>query len=156
MQGRPEAAAAVWSWRGGKAEAERAGPADDGRLRLRGALHAGVGGAVGAAIFLLWSPIAGTVVMSIAGAILLAALISPAGAFSLLDRAFAALGFHVARGLTFVLMTAIFYLIFVPFGALFRRGRRDPMKRFHEPEADTYWSPRERGRAGSPSRARQY
>lgn len=155
MQGRPEAAAAVWRWRNDGDPASGAG-LPDGRRRVRGSLQAAVGLGVGATIFLLWSQTAGAVVMGIATLILLAALLSPSGAFALLERAFSTLGAQIARLITFVTMSLIFYLIFAPFGVLTRRGRRDPMRRFYEPDGETYWTPREIGRAGSPSRQRQY
>jgi len=86
------------------------------------------------------------VILTIASIILLAALISPTGLFAGIERGFDALGHAASRLVTLVLLSAIFYSFFLPFGLLFRRGRRDSMKRFYEPEAHTYWSPRERER----------
>jgi len=152
--GRPEAAAAIWQW---QAVRGAAGGKAQGRVRLRGCLQALAGAAVG--LLLYWlsgSRVIATVVLTIAGAIALAALISPGGAYAAIERAFAALGGAVGRAMAALLMPLVFYAVFVPFGLLFRRGRRDSMRRFFEPDAATYWSRRERGRTASASRRRQY
>jgi len=150
--GRPEAAAAIWHWRAAPAEAASAA---SGR-RLRGALQALAGLAVGSVIFAFVSRWAGSVVLTIGSAILLSALLSPDGLYVTIEKAFAALGQWVGRALTWLLLMVIFWLFFVPFGRLFRRGRRDSMTRFYEPEATTYWTGRQRGRSASLSRERQY
>jgi hypothetical protein len=48
----------------------------------------------------------------------------------------------------------IFYLLFAPFGELLRRGRRDRLHRYFEPDAESYWEPHMVIR--SSSRERQY
>ena len=151
--GRAKAAAAIWDWRGDSSQTPAARPS---RTRLRGTLQALAGAGVGALIFARVSWIAGTVVMSIATLILLSALLSPAGLYAGIERLFAALGRRVGAGLTWIVLPLIFYLIFLPFGTLFRSGRRDPMKRFYEADAESYWSPRRVGRSGSAFRTRQY
>ena len=152
-QGRAEAAAAIWDWRGERSQTPEARPS---RPRLRGTLQALVGAGVGTLIFAFVSRIAGTVVMSIATLILLSALLSPTGLYAGIERLFAALGRRIGTGLTWVVLPLLFYLVFLPFGMLFRRGRRDPMKRFYETDAESYWSPRRVGRSGSASHTRQY
>ena len=144
--GRPEAAAAIWSW-----QAEVAAPAEDspGKARLRGALRALVAGLIGALLFFLWSRTVGAVVLGIAGVILASALFSPLGLYTTLERLFAALGRATGRALAWLLLVPIFYLFFLPFGRLFRRGRRDRMKRFYDCEASSYWEPRQARVPGS-------
>jgi hypothetical protein len=155
--GRPEAAAVIWDWRAGSAPAASpAGRSLAGRARVRGSLQALVGLGVGSLIYAFGPPTIGLVVLGIASFIGLSALASPLALFAGIERAFAALGNWVGRGLTWLLLPGIFYLFFVPFHALFRRGRRDAMKRFYEPDAASYWSARERGRAGSTHHERQY
>ncbi len=151
--GRAKAAAAIWDWRG---EHSQTPAARSSRPRLRGTLQALAGAGVGALIFALLSRIAGTVVMSIAAVILLSALLSPAGLYAGIERLFAALGRRVGTSLTWIVLPLLFYLVFLPFGMIFRSGRRDPMKRFYEADAESYWSPRQVGRSGSASRTRQY
>jgi hypothetical protein len=151
-RGRPEAAAAIWTWQG---SAPTAPAPTAGRVRLRGLAQAAVGAAAGAAILAFASRPLGIVVLSIASAIALAALVSPQGLFAGIERAFAALGHQIGRVLTWILLPAIFYLFFVPFSALFRRGRRDSMKRFFDASAQSYWKLRDdAARAGSPAAGR--
>ena len=151
--GRAKAAAAIWDWRGESSQTPAARPS---KPRLRGTLQALAGAGIGALVFTLLSRIAGTVVMSIAAVILLSALLSPAGLYAGIERLFAALGRRGGTALTWIVLPLLFYLVFLPFGMIFRSGRRDPMKRFYEADAESYWSPRKVGRSGSASRDRQY
>ncbi|MEE9608918.1 MAG: hypothetical protein V3U03_14355 [Myxococcota bacterium] len=152
--GRAEASRVVWDWRGERTPKVAAlGP---GRARLRGTLQALAGATVGALIFTFLSRTVGTLVLSIAGLILLSALASPTGLYAAIERLFAALGQRLGSLVSWVVLPLLFYAIFLPFGWLFRRGRRDPMKRFYEADADTYWSPHAGGRTASASRSRQY
>jgi hypothetical protein len=152
--GRPEAAAAIWRW------GEAADPASRGpsaaSLRLRGSLQALLGIAIGAALWTFVSTLAGVIVTCTAGGIGIAALASPCGLFAWIERGFSRLGELLGSGMTAILMPLVFYLIFLPLGISFRRGRRDAMRRFFDPQAPSYWSLREGARAGSRSRRRQY
>ena len=151
--GRPEAAAVIWAWReSGEGEAA----SDASTLRRRGTIQALVGITIGAVLFVFVSRVAGAVVATIGSVILLSALFSPEGLFAAIERGFLAFGHWVGRFLTWVLMSAIFWLFFVPFAFLFRRGRRDTMRRFYEPDAETYWTGREPERSASRSRERQF
>ena len=149
--GRPEAAAAIWSWQEEIAPRVEELPA---KARLRGTLRALVAGVIGALLLLLWSRTVGAVVLGIAGVILASALFSPLGLYSTLERFFAALGRATGRALAWVLLPPIFYFFFLPFGRLLRRGQRDRMKRFYERETPSYWEPREA--RGADSRRRLY
>jgi hypothetical protein len=153
--GRPEAAAAIWD-RGQPRAVDAEAVHGAGRVRLRGSLQAAVALGVAGAFHAFGRPTIALVVASIGSFIGLAALASPLGLFAAIERGFAALGLQVGRVLTWLILPAIFYLFFAPFHLLFRSGRRDAMKRFYEPQAPTYWSPRERGRAGSSHHDRQY
>ena len=137
-RGRPEAAAKIWNWRGTDRPESQSSV---GRIRLRGALQAAAGAGAGVVFFLLGARVLAAVVWTIAAGLLLSALLSPRGLYAAIDRAFRALGRGVGRALSWLLLPAIFYLVFFPFGRLFRRGRRDRMKRAFDPEADTYWLP---------------
>jgi hypothetical protein len=152
--GRPEAAAAIWDRGGPRVASEPAHGA--GRVRLRGALQAAVALGVAGAFQYFGRETIALVVACIGSFIGLAALLSPLGLFAAIERGFAALGLQVGRALTWLILPVIFYAFFAPFHWLFRRGRRDAMTRFYEPQAATYWSSRERGRAGSTHHDRQY
>jgi hypothetical protein len=152
--GRPEAAAAIWNPRG--EASERPTEIASGSARLRGALQALGAGLIAALLFLFLSRLIGCIVGTIAAIILFSALLSPTGLFATIERGFQALGRVTGRALTFVLMSAVFYLVFLPFGLLFRRGRRDAMKRFYDREASTYWEPHSQDRASAEAHLRQF
>ena len=153
-RGRAEAAMAVWTWRehGSPTRSDSSARA----VRLRGAIQGSVGIAIAALVYTFVSHAAGFVIFSIASAITVAALISPTGLFAGIEAAFRATGRALGRLLTWILLSSIFYAFFLPFGALFRRGRRDSMKRFYDPEAPSYWSSREPREAGLDFYKRQY
>ena len=138
--GRPEAAAAIWSWRE-RASAPAPDPARG--ARLRGSLQALAAAAAAAAVLLLWSRGVALVMFGFAALVLVAALLSPGGLYAGLHRLFAATGHLMARLLTWALLAPLFYAFFLPFGLLLRRGRRDRLARRFDPGATTYWEPRD-------------
>ncbi len=148
--GSPEAADAIWDWRReGAAIPEEASPA-----RLRGALQALGGGVFGfVAHSLGWNTIA-LVALSLAGLLLLSLLLSPTGLYTARERLFAATGRAAGRITTWLVMVPLFYLFFLPFGRLLRRGRRDRLKRSFDRAAGSYWQPHPEVTAAS--RERQY
>ena len=44
----------------------------------------------------------------------------------------------------------------MPFGKLFRRGQRDKMRRYYEPDRETYWAPYRPEGAAEPSAEKLY
>ena len=151
--GSQRAAARIWNWR----DESKTPTGDEGvPTRARGVVQALTGAIAGSAIFFFFSRTAAYIVWTIAGLILLSALLSPGGLYARIDRFFLSLGHLLGRAMTWVLMPAIFYGFFVPFGLLFRRGRRDTMKRFYEADLDTYWTDHDPSRSGSDDRRRQY
>ncbi len=136
--GRPEAAEVIWRWR--EPPKKNAEPSAS-KARIKGTIQGGVGLGVAAAIYLLWSQTIGTVVFCISTTILLSALASPLGLYRIIEGVFVSLGNHTGRALTWLTLVPLFYLFFLPFGLLFRRGRRDRMKRFFEPDEQSYWEP---------------
>ena len=86
--------------------------------------------------------------------VLTAAWLSPNGAYAAIQRVVNAVAHAVGVALTFILMTPIFFLFFVPFRALGRRGRRDRLQRaFPHPEAPTFWI--ERAQQPTPETSRR-
>jgi hypothetical protein len=67
-----------------------------------------------------------------------------------------AIGRRIGRALTWLLLVPLFYLFFLPFGLLFRRGRRDRLKRYFDREATTYWETLEGPTAASSSHETQW
>lgn len=137
--GAPSASAAIWRWRAAEAQAEPAAPAP--RVRLRGSLQATAGAAFGLACWWFGARGIATVAFALAGLVLLSALASPTGLYAVLQRFFDASGRVLGRVMSWVVMLPIFYLFFVPFGWLLRRGRRDRLHRSFDAQATTYWEP---------------
>jgi hypothetical protein len=151
--GRPEAAAAIWSWR------ERAPAPDPARgARLRGSLQALATATAASAVMWLGSRGIAQAMFAFAALVLLAALLSPGGLYAGLQRLFAATGQRIGRILTVALLVPLFYAFFVPFGLLRRRGRRDRLARRFDAGAATYWESRESddSRIASEQLERQY
>jgi hypothetical protein len=135
--GSPEASAAIWHWRA--AEAPAAAPAP--RVRLRGSLQASAGAAFGLACWWYGARGVATVAFSLAALVLVSALASPTGLYAALQRFFDASGRVIGRAMSWIVMVPIFYLFFLPFGRLFRRGRHDRLHRAFDEEAESYWEP---------------
>ena len=152
--GRPEAAAEIWVWR----PAPPPPPPATGRVRIRGALQAAVGLSVAGTLAWFGHRTPALVIGSVASVIGLSAMLSPLGLFAAIEHAFTVLAGWIGKALTWVLLPLIFYVFFVPFSALFRRGRRDAMRRFFDREATSYWTVRGAagGRTASASHERQY
>jgi SNF family Na+-dependent transporter len=115
-----------------------------------------VGLAAGLLLAWLASPRLGLVVASIASLISLAAWISPRGAYARIERAFEALGRGIGSAMSWILMPILFVMIFLPFGVLTRRGSKDPLKRFFEASASSYWKVRDPEREAERSYQRPF
>jgi hypothetical protein len=140
-RGRPEGSAAIWQWR---ERAVASGPSESlHRVRLRGTLRSLILATVGGLLLAWGARRVGFFVVAVASTVLLAALISPRGLFAAIERGLAFLGLQTGRVLTWILLPLVFYGFFVPFALLFRRGRRDSMRRFFDREAASYWLDRE-------------
>ena len=112
--------------------------------------------ALAALLFLYWSETAATVAGFVSALILLSALASPTALYPGLMGIFTRLGVATGEAVTWLLMGIVFYLFFLPFGLLFRSGRRDRLQKATDPAADTYWEEHGGWRSGSPAREKQY
>ena len=136
-QGAQAASAVIWNWQ--DTEITATGPTASS-LRIKGCMQ-GVGGGVVAAVFLYFGlNLMAYIAIGIGTMFTVAALLSPTGVFAMLDRGSSKLGTVLGNSLKWIIMPLIYYALFLPFGKLFRQGRRDALKRFYEPDADTYWS----------------
>jgi hypothetical protein len=143
----------VWSWRpttasGSDDEAER-----QERTRLASAARrqGAIGGAVGltaaaALAFLLHRPGAATLIAAVSLLVALLALAAPLTLYrrlrGLLDR----FGHAVGTAVTWLLMTVLFYLLFLPVGLMLRAMGKLEFTRFADPARASYWTSTE-GRA---------
>ena len=151
--GRPEASAAIWRWQE-RASQSKQPPAMGRSLRASGLVRAAIGIAIGAAFFFLWSKVVAYIAFAVAGSTGMCALVSPNGAYAAIERAMGRFAGLVGQVMTVLLMTPLFYLFFLPFGLMFRRGKRDSMKRFYDSSVETYWTERNDDDTGS--RTRQF
>lgn len=152
--GSAEAARAIWNWRDPRPQG--ASPPPMSRVRVRGSVQAAIVAAVAGVLRLLGLHTASWVVLGAAAFVLVAAIVSPLGLYSALDKATQAIGRRIGRAVTWLLLVPLFYLFFVPFGLLFRRGRRDRLKRYFDPETPSYWEALEGPTASSSSHETQW
>jgi len=154
-RGSPEASAAIWSW-------EDAGPLAGGStgpstasIRIRGVIQGVVTLGVAALFWYFDLPTMAMIAVGLAVIFSLASLLSPHRAYAAIQRGNARLGKWIGDLLNWILLPSIFYLFFLPFGKLFRRGRRDALKRFYESDAESYWIERSEAYT-STSRTKQF
>ncbi|MFQ5415487.1 MAG: hypothetical protein ACE5FL_00415 [Myxococcota bacterium] len=134
--GRPEAAAVIWH-----PDHALTGTETARRARIRGAAQAAVGAAIaGALMFFFDARTLPFIMLGAAGVVFLSAMLSPKGVFSALENLLEAVAGRLGRVVMWISLATIFYVFFVPFGVLFRRGRHDRLKRFFEPDAESYWN----------------
>lgn len=96
----------------------------------------------GGALFFFERPIIASVAWSIGALTLTLGLASPLRAYAGLEKAVAALGRAIGTLLLWLLFTPVFFLFVAPFGLLFKRGARDPLKRRADPDAKSHWRAR--------------
>jgi hypothetical protein len=136
--GRPEAAAEIWA---GQRRARTTDLARD--LRKSGAIRGVVAIALGSLVALvLHRPIVGGVAIAIGALTLGLALLSPTRGYAALSRGVDRVGKAIGVVLTWLLLTPVFLLFFVPFGLLARRGAGDRLGRVLERERPSYWRKR--------------
>ncbi len=152
--GRAEAALAIWNWRDPRPQRSPAPAAS--RVRVRGSIQAAIVAAIGGLLLWLGLRSVAFVMWGAATIVFLAALASPGGVYAFLDGMARAIGTRIGRALTWLLLVPLFYLFFLPFGLLFRRGRRDRLKRYFDSEAPTYWETLEGPTAASSSHETQW
>jgi hypothetical protein len=137
----PEPSDVIWTWR------TVAAGTDSRAQDLRSAHRRGwVGGAVGlTAAGLLWlvfgRPVAASVVAGIGLALTAIALLWPLTLHRTITRALERFARIVASGVTWVLMTLLFYLVFLPLGLFLRTAGKLGITRGGDPKRASYWEP---------------
>jgi predicted membrane channel-forming protein YqfA (hemolysin III family) len=144
--------ALVWNWRAVEGAGDTRAVA---AARRQGATGAAVGLAVAAALaWLLHRPVPALVVAVLSLTVALLALAAPLTLYRRLRGALDRFGHWVGTGVTWLLMTVLFYLLFVPVGLIMRAMGKLAFSRFADPAVDTYWTPTE-GRVHSPGSYRK-
>jgi hypothetical protein len=137
---RPEASAVAWNWR------DRSGVATDSlarearSLRIRGV----VGGVVGLAFATLLYFVGHKVrsaegVAGIAVVLALLALAAPLTAFKKVNHVLEIFARAVAAGVSWVLMTFLFYVVFWPIGLMLRAGNKLAITKGPDRRRPSYW-----------------
>src|SRR6185436_8513368 len=148
--------AVVWDWRGGTNEESRRAQ-EAAEIRRRSLIGAAIGLAVAALVFfLLKKPVAAGVIAAVALLLSLPGLAAPLTAgrsvLRILDRFAHAVGTVV----TWVLMTGLYYLLFLPAGLILRARGKLAITRGFDPRRPSYWtSVEERERARTPESYRR-
>jgi hypothetical protein len=139
VESRPEAAAVAWSWRDRAARAEAASAREAAANRSKGLIGGAVGLCVAALIyFLLHRPGAAEVIAGVALLVALSAVASPLGLFKLLQRGLDVFAHAVGTVLTWVLLTLLYFVVFLPAGLILRRGKLKITRR-PDKHLPTYW-----------------
>lgn len=138
MEPKAEASSVAWSWRD-RAAGNAAVVAREAAANRRKGL---IGGAVGLAVaallyFVFHRTVAAEVIAAIAVAVALLALASPLGAYKTLTRWLDRFAHAVGTAVTWVLMTVLFYLVFLPAGLFLRR--KLGISRNADPRLPSYW-----------------
>ena len=148
-----QASSLVWNWR--PATASGTGDEADRQARTRQASAArrqgAIGGAVGltaaaALAFLLHRPDPAVVVAAVSLLVALVALAAPLTLYPRLRRVLDRFGHAVGTAVTWLLMTILFYLLFLPVGLVLRATGKLDFTRFADPARASYWTSTE-GRA---------
>jgi hypothetical protein len=137
---RREPSAAIWSWSGGETSGqERAREA--AAARKRGLLGGVVGLAVAAVFyFLLKRPTASAVVAGIALLFTLLALLAPLTAYKSVTRALDRFAYSLGTAVTWLLLTLLYYILFLPLGWFLRLRGKLAITRSFDPRLSSYWT----------------
>lgn len=130
--------AVVWTWRKAGDDDATARRREAAAARRRGVIGLAIGLATAALIF-LWKPVLAAVVAGIALVLGLIALAAPLTLYKQVTRGLDLFAHGVGMVVTWVLMTLLYYLLFLPVGVLLRSRRRLGITRSFDPALSTYW-----------------
>lgn len=125
----------VWKWEKAGTESPPAAPS-----KMKYWIQFAVMAAVGALLFFWLKHAIGAYVVWGLAALLLAGILFSDPVLQGFERTAAFLAQAVGTGLTWLLLTPFFYLVFWPGRLLQKLTGKDPMRRQLEPDAATYWS----------------
>jgi hypothetical protein len=155
MQSRAEASSIAWSWRDRAARKERAQAREAAAARKRGVIGGLIGlAAAGAVYYFLEQEVAAGVIAAIAVILTLIALVSPLGLHKKVTCVLERFAHAVGSGVTWVLMTLLYFLVFLPTGVLLRARRRLGITQGPDRGLPTYWT-RTEERARTPESYRK-
>ena len=139
-QSRNLPSAIVWDWRAGKDEEPRRAR-EAAKIRLRALLGGAVGLTVAALMFfLLKKPLAAGAIAAVALLLSLPGLVAPLTAGRSVGRVLDRFAHAVGTGVTWFLMTGLYYLLFLPAGLLLRSRGKLAITRSFDPRRPSYWT----------------
>jgi hypothetical protein len=150
-----EPSAVAWNWPARIAGAQEAAAREAAANRRKGGIGGVIGVAAAAAVYYFFDrPVAAAVIAGIALLIVLIAMISPLGLYKTLSRGLDRFAHAVGSVVTWVLMTILYYAVFLPIGAFMRARRKLAISRGADARLPTYWISTE-GRARTPESYRK-
>jgi hypothetical protein len=157
MEPRAQASSIAWNWRDRAAGNAAALAREAASNRSKGLIGGAVGLAVAALLyFVLHRETMGSVVAGIAVVFALLAVVSPLGLYKSVLKGLDVFAHAVGATVTWVLMTVLFYLVFLPAGLFLRARGRLHISRGADPGLPSYWiKTEERERARAPESYRK-
>lgn len=155
MEPNAQASSIAWSWRDRAARAEAARAREASANRTKGLIGGAIGLAVAALLYFVFhKERTAEVIAVVAILVALTALASPLGAYKTLSRWLDRFAHAVGAAVTWVLMTVLFYLVFLPAGLFLRR--KLAVTKGADRRLPTYWiATEERERARTPESYRK-
>ena len=130
----------AWNWRERAAGEAEALVREAAANRRKGLIGGAIGLAAAAAVYFFFNrPTVAAVIAGIAVLVALIALASPVGLYKTLARGLDRFAHAVGSAVTWVLMTLLYYLVFLPLGALMRARRKLGISRHADSRLSTYW-----------------
>ncbi|HEX3553502.1 MAG TPA: hypothetical protein VIA62_09765 [Thermoanaerobaculia bacterium] len=137
---RPDAAAVAWNWRDRTAVSGEAHAGEARSLRIRGVVGGAIGLAFAALLYVVGHKVRpAEMVAGIAALLALLALAAPLTVFKKVNHALEAFARILATAVTWVLMTILFYLVFLPIGLVLRAGKKLAITRGADRRLPSYW-----------------
>lgn len=159
MEPNAQASSVAWNWRDRATAGEAARAREAASNRTKGLIGGVIGLAVAALFYFVFHKVrTAEVIAAIAVVVALTALASPLGAYKTLSRWLDRFAHAVGSAVTWVLMTILFYVVFLPAGLFLRRKLAITLgnDRRADQRLPTYWiATEERERARSPESYRK-
>lgn len=110
------------------------------QLRKKGVIQGVVGISIGIVVwFVFGHKTLATVILSISSITAISAIFFTKTIYLRIHRIISTLSSLVGIAITYVFLAPLFFLFFLPFRLLFRRGSKDRMMRFTDKDIETYW-----------------
>ncbi|HSS52369.1 MAG TPA: hypothetical protein VLX28_25785 [Thermoanaerobaculia bacterium] len=137
---RPEASAVAWSWRDRAGVATHSLAAEARSLRIRGAVGGVIGLAFAALLYFAGHKVrSAEVVAGIAVVLALLALAAPLTVFKKINHVLEIFARGVATGVSWLLMTFLYYVVFWPIGLVLQAGHKLGITQGPDRSLPSYW-----------------